>query len=90
MQLERTAVIGSVIACTLLAGCGAGTPPTTPAPAKDSEVRLYIDAQLVPYLAKIVKELCLIKYDAAPTVGDDDLCPGDPEGYKPPPTNGKP
>jgi hypothetical protein len=106
MKLERAVTIGSVLGWIVIVGCGGSTSTssTTPAPsegqtpavepelpvAKDSEVRTYIRDELAPYLALIVEELCLIKYEAAANVGDDVLCPGDPEGYKPPPPNGKP
>ena len=101
MKLERAVMTGSVLGWIVIVGCGGSTSTssTTPAPsavepelpvAKDSEVRTYIRDELAPYLALIVQELCLIKYEVAADVGDDVLCPGDPEGYKPPPPNGKP
>jgi hypothetical protein len=92
MKLERTAVLTSVVGGLLSLACGGHThgPGDPPVPAKDSEVRTYIRDQLEPYLAKIAEQLCLIKYDQAPTVGDEELCTGGPDGYKPPPKNGNP
>jgi hypothetical protein len=91
MQLERNAVKWSLFGSLVVAGCGGGNPPsTTPSPAKDSEVRTYIQNELAPYLAAIAEQLCLIKYALAPTTGGEEICTGGPDGYKPPPPNGKP
>ena len=90
MQLDRTAGIRLLIGSVLVAGCSSNPGPSATSPMKDSEVRTYIQDELAPYLETIAKQLCLIKYALAPTTGDDSVCIGGPDGYKPPPPNGKP
>ena len=56
---------------------------------KDKEVRTYIETDLHRYLDSLTKEACTARErDAQP---ENWLCEtGDPDTYKPPPTNGKP
>jgi hypothetical protein len=90
MNLARMASIGALIGGVLLSGCnkkGAGTS----AEMKDSEVRMYIDTELRPYLDSLTYQVCALKVATAPTAPGREVCPpGPPDGYKPPPTNGKP
>ena len=92
MKLERTAVAISLVGGLLSSACCPGNPPnTTPAPAKDSEVRTYIRDELWPYLDALAKQVCIVKEDAAPQAElVEGVCTGDPEGYKPPPKDGNP
>jgi hypothetical protein len=92
MKLEQTAIAISVLVGLLSSACCKGNPPaTTPAPAKDSEVRTYIRDELGPYLDALAKQVCIVKEDAAPQAElVEGVCTGDPEGYKPPPKDGNP
>jgi hypothetical protein len=91
MKLERTAVLVSMVGGLLSLACGSNTPPATPAPVKDSEVRTWADAELLPYLEKLAKQLCIVKEAAAPLAEQvEGLCTGDPDGYTRPKPNGTP
>jgi hypothetical protein len=92
MKLKQTAVAISVLGGLLGSACSKGnSPATAPAPAKDSEVRTYIRDELGPYLDALAKQICIVKEDAAPQAElVEEVCTGDPEGYKPPPKNGNP
>jgi hypothetical protein len=79
MKLKRMALAAALAGSGLVSGC------------KDKEVRLYIENDLRPYLDSLTHQLCRVRAAAAPTVGEgSDICPPSPDGYKPPPSNGKP
>jgi hypothetical protein len=80
VRLRAAAVGATLIGVTLLSGC-----------KKDPEVRRYIDGPLAVYLDSLTRQLCRVRAAAAPQVGEgNDLCPPEGDGYKPPPSNGKP
>jgi hypothetical protein len=79
MIFKRVTLAAALAGSALLSAC------------KDKEVRLYIENDLRPYLDSLAHQLCRVRAAAAPTVGDgSDICPPRPDGYKPPPSNGKP
>jgi hypothetical protein len=75
-RVLRAAAVGGLVALSA-SGC------------KDKEVRTYIEGDLHRYLDSLTREVCTARErDAQP---ENWLCEtGDPDTYKPPPTNGKP
>ncbi|HEU5304445.1 MAG TPA: hypothetical protein VFU40_07370 [Gemmatimonadales bacterium] len=83
MVLTLRTVAAGLIGLTFISAC--------PGPeAKDSEVRTYIRDELRPYLDSLAYQLCHVKAAAAPNVPGRIICPGPPDGYKPPPADGNP
>lgn len=80
MTLIRFAIVAPLLGGAFLTGCE----------PKDSEVRRYLRDQLQPYLDSVAYQLCAVKSRAAPNAPGRYICTGPPEGYKPPPANGKP
>jgi hypothetical protein len=82
MTCTRLAGIAPLLGCILLAGCKQEV--------KDSELRWYVRSELKPFLDSVAYQLCAIKVAAAPSAPGKNICTGPPEGYHPPPPDGKP
>jgi hypothetical protein len=80
MRLTRDVVGAGLMGWMLVTGCD----------AKDKEVRTYIENDLRPYLDSLAYQVCAIKTRTVSTAPGRIICPGPPDGYKPPPTDGKP
>ena len=78
MNFRWIAMGAALTGSALLSGC------------KDKVVRLYIREELRPYLDSLAYQLCVLKYDQAPTVPGEMICTGPPRGYTKPPENGDP
>ena len=76
--MRRNLTCAALMACAL-SGC-----------TKDSDVRRYVRDELAPYLDSLAYQLCIVKAKAAPGAPGRLICPGPPDGYKKPPTNGAP
>ncbi|HEY8256714.1 MAG TPA: hypothetical protein VIG08_03595 [Gemmatimonadales bacterium] len=84
MRLTRDVAAAGLIGWLLVTGC--------PSETKDVEVRTYIENDLRPYLDSLAYQLCKLKNAQADpgSIPGRIICPGGPDGYKPPPPDGHP
>jgi hypothetical protein len=82
MTRNRLAITAPVIGCFLIAGCKTEI--------KDSQLRWYVQGELKPFLDSVAYQLCALKASAAPSAPGRNICTGPPDGYHPPPSDGKP
>jgi hypothetical protein len=87
MAFTRIVAVVGIAIWTVVLACGGNTPPGE---VKDSEVRTYIRDDLARYLDSLAYQVCILKYKVDPAGPGQDICHGPPDGYKPPPPDGKP